>query len=62
MVTRRHPGLVTDDLDAMRARIEAAGHATVDDPGIPGVRRFYVTDPFQNRIEMQQHDNGFVPH
>lgn len=55
MVTRRHPGLVTDDLDAIRARIEAAGYATVDDPGIPGVIRFYVIDPFQNRLEIQQH-------
>ena len=55
MVTRRHPGLVTDDLDAIRARIEAAGYSTVDDPGIPGVIRFYVIDPFQNRIEIQQH-------
>ena len=59
MVTRRHPGLVTDDLEAIRARVEAAGYATVSDPGIPGVRRFYVTDPFQNRIEIQEYEPGF---
>ena len=56
MVTRRHPGLVTDDLEGMRARVEAAGYATVDAPGLPGIRRFYVIDPFANRIEIQQHD------
>jgi catechol 2,3-dioxygenase-like lactoylglutathione lyase family enzyme len=52
--SRRHPALVTDDLDTLRQRIETAGFATADDRPIPGYRRFYAEDPFGNRIELLQ--------
>ena len=48
---RRHPALLTDGLDALRARLEAAGVRTSDEPPIPGYRRFYGYDPFGNRVE-----------
>ena len=49
--TRRHPALLTNDLDGLRARLEAAGTPLATDGDLPGYRRFYATDPFGNRIE-----------
>jgi catechol 2,3-dioxygenase-like lactoylglutathione lyase family enzyme len=49
--TRRHPALLTDELDALKARLEAAGTETVADRELPGYRRFYAIDPFGNRLE-----------
>mgnify|MGYP001389422235 CR=1 FL=1 len=40
-----------EGLDALRARLEAAGIATEDDALLPGYRRFYARDPFGNRTE-----------
>jgi catechol 2,3-dioxygenase-like lactoylglutathione lyase family enzyme len=51
--TKAHPALRVADLDALRARLDAAGATIVEDDGtIPGVRRFYTADPFGNRIEL----------
>ena|SRR5436190_19254441 len=52
--SRRHPALRTDDLDAVRERLEAAGFATAADDDLPGCRRFYTEDPFGNRIELME--------
>jgi len=52
--TRRHPAFVTPDLDALRARCEAAGYRTEDDVPLVGRRRFHLWDPFGNRIELLQ--------
>jgi hypothetical protein len=41
-------------LAALRARLEAAGVATSEAEPIPGVTRFYVHDPFGNRIELME--------
>jgi len=49
--SRRHPALLTDDLDSARARLEAAGHPIRTDAELPGCRRFYTEDPFGNRLE-----------
>jgi catechol 2,3-dioxygenase-like lactoylglutathione lyase family enzyme len=49
--TRRHPALLTDELDALKARLEAAGIRTEVDRQLPGYRRFYAWDPAGNRIE-----------
>lgn len=49
--SRRHPALLTDELDALRARLDAASVPIQDDRQIPGYRRFYATDPFGNRLE-----------
>jgi catechol 2,3-dioxygenase-like lactoylglutathione lyase family enzyme len=50
--SRRHPALLTDDLDELRARLEAAGRPVRDDDDRPGHRRFYTEDPFGNRLEI----------
>lgn len=51
---KAHPAFLVADLDALRARLEAAGHACVEAAEIPGVRRFHTADPFGNRLEFQQ--------
>jgi catechol 2,3-dioxygenase-like lactoylglutathione lyase family enzyme len=49
---KAHPGLVAADLDALRARLAAAGYDVQDDDALAGTRRFYVSDPFGNRLEL----------
>jgi catechol 2,3-dioxygenase-like lactoylglutathione lyase family enzyme len=51
---KAHPGLVVDDLDALSARLGAAGIDLSFDDGIPGARRAHVSDPFGNRLELRQ--------
>jgi catechol 2,3-dioxygenase-like lactoylglutathione lyase family enzyme len=52
--SRRHPALLTNDLEALRARLRAAGIPIDEDRQIPGYRRFYAQDPFGNRLEFMQ--------
>lgn len=49
---RAHPALVVAGLAALRARLEAAGVTTETDELFPGYHRYYVRDPFGNRIEL----------
>jgi len=51
---KAHPGLVVDDLDALRERLEAEGIRVRPDDSLPGVRRFHVDDPFGNRLEFRE--------
>jgi catechol 2,3-dioxygenase-like lactoylglutathione lyase family enzyme len=51
--TYRHFGLECADVDALRARLKAAGIATEDGRPVPW-RRFFVHDPFGNRIEIHE--------
>ncbi len=53
---KAHPALRVDDLDELAARCEAAGFGAQWDDRYPGMRRFYVHDPFGNRIELLQPD------
>lgn len=52
---RRHFGLACEEVDAVRARLEAAGVKTESGRPVPW-KRFMVNDPFGNRIEI--HENG----
>ena len=49
---KAHPGLRVADLDAVAARLAAAGADVEWDERWPGVRRFYTHDPFGNRLEL----------
>jgi len=50
---RRHFGLECSDVEAMRARLKAAGVAI--DEGRPAPwKRFFVCDPFGNRVEIHE--------
>jgi catechol 2,3-dioxygenase-like lactoylglutathione lyase family enzyme len=49
----RHFGLECTDVKGLRTRLEAAGVKTEDGPPAPW-RRFFVRDPFGNRIEIHE--------
>ena len=51
---RAHPALAVEpgELTALAARLERAGLAVEWDARIAGVSRFFVSDPFGNRIEL----------
>ncbi len=51
---KAHPAFRVRDFDAVRSRFEQAGIPPRDDADIPGIRRFYVDDPFGNRIEFTE--------
>jgi catechol 2,3-dioxygenase-like lactoylglutathione lyase family enzyme len=51
---KAHPGILVRDLDALAARLRAAGHEVRPDGLLPGFRRCYVDDPVGNRIELLQ--------
>ena len=52
---KAHPAFVVDDLDALAAALGDAEWASVEwDGALPGVRRFYVQDPWGNRLEFVQ--------
>ena len=48
---KAHPGLVVRDLEALVARLRAAGHEVSEDDRT-GAPRAFVHDPFGNRIEL----------
>ncbi len=57
---KAHVALLVDDLDGLRATLEAAGAPIVEDDAPIGVRRFYAFDPFGNRLELiDGRDGGF---
>ena len=53
---KAHPGLSVDSraaLDALAGVLARQGHAPRWDGELPGVTRFYVDDPFGNRLELR---------
>ena len=52
--SRRHPALLTDELEQLRHRVDAAGFPIRTDADLPGYARFYTEDPFGNRLELLQ--------
>jgi catechol 2,3-dioxygenase-like lactoylglutathione lyase family enzyme len=50
--TRAHVAYQVENLEAVRARLVAAGIVITDDEPLPGYDRFYVDDPFGNRTEL----------
>ncbi|GJM40306.1 MAG: glyoxalase [Ardenticatenaceae bacterium] len=59
--TKAHPGLRVADIDAARVHLETAGITIVSDTSGVRVRRFYVNDPFGNRLEFMQEGSTFYP-
>jgi catechol 2,3-dioxygenase-like lactoylglutathione lyase family enzyme len=51
---KAHPGVRVDDVERLAFRLGEAGHDVLWDERYPGVRRFYVHDPFGNRLEFLQ--------
>ncbi len=59
-----HPAIEVSGLDAWRERLAATGVTITEDEPLPGWRRFYITDPWGNRIELMERDmeESPVPH
>jgi catechol 2,3-dioxygenase-like lactoylglutathione lyase family enzyme len=51
---KAHPALRVEGLDVPAARLRAAGYRVQFDEDLPGYRRFYVADPFGNRLEFME--------
>lgn len=49
--TKAHPGLLVSDLPSLKKNLEEQGIAIKEDTPIKGRNRFFVSDPFGNRIE-----------
>jgi catechol 2,3-dioxygenase-like lactoylglutathione lyase family enzyme len=47
-----HPCLAVDDLDGLRARLEAGGYELREGSEIVGRPRFFCRDPFGNLLEL----------
>ncbi|MGC1446859.1 MAG: VOC family protein [Xanthobacteraceae bacterium] len=53
---KAHPAFLVSDLNGLRARLQQHGFAPYDDEPLEGYQRFYVADPFGNRLELMEHD------
>ncbi len=51
---KAHPAFQVSDLATIRDRMIAGGVDVKDDAALEGFRRFFVADPFGNRIEILQ--------
>lgn len=49
--TKAHPAIVATEIEGMRRHLERIGVQTKDGEALEGATRFYVSDPFGNRIE-----------
>ena len=49
---KAHPALAVGDVEAVAARLAAAGAPVDWDDSLAGRRRFYTADPWGNRIEL----------
>ena len=55
---KAHPAFAVTGYDTVVARLRTAGIDIADDDLIPGVRRCYIADPWENRIELVAVENG----
>ncbi|MBX3070717.1 MAG: VOC family protein [Thermomicrobiales bacterium] len=55
---KAHVAFRGDDLATLRHEITSAGLAITDDDLLPGFDRFYVDDPFGNRLEFLSPEPG----
>ncbi len=49
---KAHPAFLVTGLERLRERIAESGYKVIDTVQIEGHRRFYVRDPFGNRLEL----------
>jgi catechol 2,3-dioxygenase-like lactoylglutathione lyase family enzyme len=53
---KAHPAFLVQDLVGLRARLQHHGYAPYEDEPLEGYKRFYVADPFGNRLELLERD------
>ncbi len=51
---KAHPAILVREIAVIRKALAAHGFTPVDDEPLPGLERFYVADPFGNRLEFQE--------
>ena len=51
---KAHPAFLVSDLDEFATRLRNAGYTVSVDDNLPGFDRFYVNDPFGNRLEFME--------
>jgi catechol 2,3-dioxygenase-like lactoylglutathione lyase family enzyme len=51
---KAHPAFLVRDLTGLRERLVRQGFAPYEDEPLAGYERFYVADPFGNRLEFLQ--------
>ena len=56
--SKRHPAFEVENLEVAKQYFETKGVKIKEAIPIPNCRRFYVYDPFDNRIEFLVHDNN----
>ena len=49
---KAHPGLRVSSLATLVSALRDAGCEVTEDDSLPGNRRFFVSDPFGNRLEL----------
>jgi catechol 2,3-dioxygenase-like lactoylglutathione lyase family enzyme len=49
---KAHPAILVQHLEALTGHLERAGVAVITDEPLEGYHRVYVSDPFDNRIEL----------
>lgn len=55
---KAHPALLVEGLDEILAKCRAAGLPSRPDAEIDGRRRVHVFDPFGNRVELMEANDG----
>ncbi len=51
---KAHPGIEVNRIEALRERLIQHGYTIQDDANREGIERFYVHDPFGNRLEFME--------
>ncbi|GAB3063215.1 VOC family protein [Virgibacillus ainsalahensis] len=51
---KAHPAFHVENLEALRERLTNKGFEVKEDEPLEGAKRFYVNDPFGNRLEFLQ--------
>jgi hypothetical protein len=51
---KAHPAFIVDNLHALSATLKLAGYRVAQDLPLEECDRVYVSDPFENRIELME--------
>lgn len=49
---KAHPAFEIENIEVLKNHLRTSGIEIIEDNKLPGANRFYVSDPFGNRIEM----------
>lgn len=52
---KAHPGFTVDNLTSLKRQLEDASCLISEEPPIEGRARFFISDPFGNRIEFSEY-------